>query len=216
MRLDVSVILPLRDMERLAAPMVRSAAELVTTLPGPDLDDSAEPTSREPRYEVLALDESSGDNTLSVLSVLHGQVEQLRTLQDVEPGMAIGQASQVARGEAWLVFDRPIDLELGLWGLRQIFRGHRAAIVRGEVLAVSRDVGAAALTGLQGGLVTAQRCVRQYLHRHGEHAALSPGPDRGLADRASLYVRGRLAPLGLGWLDRPLRRRSSLRLGGLL
>jgi len=215
MRLDVSVILPLRDMERLAATMVRSAAEMVTALPGPERAASGQPANRELSFEVLALDESSGDNTLSILSVLHGQIEQLRTLQDIEPGMAIAQASQVARGEAWLVFDRPVDLDVGLWGLRQVFRGHRAAIVHGEILGVSRDVGTAALSRLQGGLVSAQRCVRQYLHRQGERAALSPGPDRGLADRASLYVRGRLAPLGLGWLDRPLRR-GSLRRGGLL
>lgn len=215
MQLDVSVILPLRDMERLAATMVRSAAEMVTALPGPELEAPGQPTPRELGFEVLALDESSGDNTLSILSVLHGQIEQLRTLQDVEPGMAIAQGSQVARGEAWLLFDRPIDPDLGLWGLRQVFRGHRAAIIPGEILAVSCDVGTVALSRLQGGLVSAQRSVRQHLHREGEHAALSAGPDRGLADRASLYVRGRLAPLGLGWLDRPLRR-DSLRKGGLL
>jgi hypothetical protein len=215
MQLDVSVILPLRDMERLAATMVRSAVEMMTALPGSGLEASGERVSRELTFEVLALDESSGDNTLSILSVLHGQIEQLRTLQDIEPGMAIAQASQLARGEAWLLFDRPVELDLGLWGLRQVFRGHRAAIIHGEILGVSRDVGAAALSRLQGGLVSAQRSIRQYLHRHGERAALSPGPDRGLADRASLYVRGRLAPLGLGWLDRPLRR-GSLRMGGLL
>src|SRR6185503_19105626 len=92
-------------------------------------------------FEVLALDERSGDNTASVLSVLHGQVPYLRTLQDLDRGTAIRSASRVARGDVWLVLDRPVDPELAGWAVAQVLGGRRAAIVPGEILVVHRSVG---------------------------------------------------------------------------
>ena len=120
--IDVSLILPLRDQETETAATVRAAARIVERV--------APPEGRGPlSAEILALDQRSGDNTLSVLSLLHGQIPSLRTLQDVEPGQAIRRATRVARGAVWLVMDRPLDPDLGAWGVGQVLRGHRAAII---------------------------------------------------------------------------------------
>ena len=84
-------------------------AELLPESPGRDLTATqvetlvGHPERTDPMaFELLALDERSGDNTLSVLSVLHGQIPNLRTLQDVDPGF--GERAEVAaRGNGALM-----------------------------------------------------------------------------------------------------------------
>lgn len=195
--------------------MVRRAAALGRALADdpPSTDGSADPTrdarrapasAREPfAFEILALDEGSVDNTLSVLSVLHGQFAELRTMQDLEPGTAVMRAARLARGRVWLLLDRVVEQELCHWGARQVFCGHRAAVVPGELLAVERGLGQASLGWLRGGLVAAQSAVERSLDAQGELPVRSPAPDRGIKERARLILRGRLSRLGLGAFDRP-------------
>lgn len=152
------------------------------------------------RFEILALDETSVDNTLSVLSILHSQVPQLRTFQDLEPGSAIMRAARVAHGRTWLLVDDAVDEGLSTWAVEQVFRGKRAAVVPGTLLCVERGIGQAALSWTKGGLVTAQRQVESTLKARGEQAAFSPPNENGLRKRASIFVRGRLGGLGL---DKP-------------
>ncbi len=154
-------------------------------------------------WEILALDQRSGDNTLSVLSLLHGQVPGLRTLQDVEPGLAIRRATRVARGSVWLFIDRPLDPELGAWGVGQVLRGHRAAIIPGEMLVVDQPLGISVLPRLSGGLVSAQKAISRHLRGQSLQPVWSPPSNNGAAHRARLFVRGQLGRLGLGRLDRP-------------
>lgn len=154
-------------------------------------------------FELLALDENSTDNTLSVLSILHGQFAELRTVQELAPGTAIMRAARLAQGQVWLFLDREVDQDLCHWGARQVFRGHRAAVIPGELLAVDRGLGQASLGWLKGGLVAAQDAVEQALEAQGERPVRSPGPDRGLKDRARLMLRGRLSRLGFSAFDRP-------------
>jgi hypothetical protein len=137
------------------------------------------------------------------LSLLHGQIPNLRTLQDLDRGTAIRRAAKVARGRVWLVIDREIDPELAAWGVGQVIRGQRAAIVPGEILALDRALGLTVLGDLSGGLVSAQRAVSRYLRGQNTQPAWSPPSDRRAVSRARLFVRGRLAKVGLGWLDRP-------------
>lgn len=193
MQLPLTVILLLRNREPAVTQMVRRAVEAVR---------GASP--RAPKFELLALDQTSVDNTLSLLSVLHARLPELRILQDVRQGMAVIEAARAARGEKWLVVDRLVDPELMTWGLRQLDAGKRAAIVPGEILAVDARLGAQVLGNLTGGLVSAQQAVEQAMSARGQRPAWSPAPDRGVAERALLFVRRRLGWVGLEQLDRPL------------
>jgi len=194
--IDVSLILPLRDQEAQTASTVRVAREIVQRVPLPEGRPAL--TS-----EILALDQRSGDNTLSVLSVLHGQISSLRTFQDVEPGRAIRRATTLARGLVWLVMDHPIDPELGAWGVGQVLRGHRAAVIPGEMLVVDQPLGVTVLPRMTGGLVSAQKAITRHLRGQNLQPVWSPPSKTGAAHRARLFVRGQLGRLGLGWLDRP-------------
>ncbi len=184
--------------------MVRRAAALGRALAeDPPLPEGGEASTHPFAYEILALDQNSTDNTLSVLSILHGQFAELRTVGDLEPATAVMRAARMARGDVWLFLDREVDQELCHWGARQVFRGHRAAIVPGELLAVERGLGQATLGWLRGGLVAGQDAVEKTLAAQGEHPVRSPPPDRGLKERARLLLRGRLSRLGFGAFDRP-------------
>lgn len=190
---EVSIILPVRDQENTVASLVRAAVRV---------EEFVDARGEEVTSEILALDERSGDNTLSVLSVLHGQIKNLRTLQDVEPGSGIRRAAKVARGEAWLVLDHAIDADLAGWAVTQVFRGQRAAFVPGELLAVDRKLGGQ-LQRHTGGLVSAQNRLRKYLKATGEPSAFSPAPDGSAKARAKRLLRGGLGRLGLGRFDKP-------------
>ena len=192
MPVQLSVILMLRNREPAVAAMVRQAAALGRAF-----------VTEGNRFEVLALDEHSGDNTLSLLSVLHGRLPELRTFQEVREGTAVAQAARMARGEQWMFVDREVEPELARWGVRQLAGGQRAAIVPGEILAVEARLGAHVLADLYGGLVSAQQAVVRDLGARGGHAATRPAPDRGMTERALLFLRGRLGMVGLGQLDRP-------------
>jgi hypothetical protein len=208
-RVDVSVLLPMRDAEAMVGPLVHTA-QLVHQLlcarhPGPN---------GELALEILALDERSGDNTSSVLSVLHGQLPQLRTLQDLERGTALRFAARLARGDIWLVIDHPVEPELAAWAVGQVITGQRAAIVPGEILALHRTVGIDVLREQGGGLAVAQREVARYLRRLGHAPAFSRPAEATRLDRALVFLRGHSARVGLGFLDRPvaaaLRQRASI------
>jgi hypothetical protein len=194
---DVSIILCVRDMESAVAPLVRCAADLPHHVRQPDDEEG------EIALEIVALDERSGDNTLSVLSVLHGQIPNLRTLQDVDIGASIRRGARVVTGDVWLVLDHAIEPELAGWAVSQILSGQRAAVVPGELLAVDRHVGQAVLRQVSGGLVSAQNAVVRYLRGRGEPPAFSPSPNSGPLQRARLLLRGSLGRLGFARFDRP-------------
>jgi hypothetical protein len=225
----LTIALCLRDDEAQLSDMVRAAVEVARTLadehaadewrdstwdPDADLDAEAhelgEPELGEPEpedrgdlpFELLALDESSRDNTLSVLSILHGKVLELTTLTGLAPGTAIMRAARTARGRVWLMVDGPFEIEHALWATRQVFCGDRAAVVPGELLAVERNLGQATLGWLHGGLASGQREVERMLAAQGQRGAWSPARTWGIRERARMFVRGRLGQLGLGHLDR--------------
>ena len=219
---DLTIALCLRDDEERVPDMAKASLELAAILarelaagewrdktreeawidPEPR---SGEDLSRERgsfELELLALDESSRDNTLSVLSILHARHPELRTIQSLAPGEAVMRAARNARGRVWLLVDAPFEVQHGLWAARQVFCGDPAALVPGEVLAVQRHVGEAALGWLRGGLASAQLEVEGLLTSHGQRPAWSPPRDRALRSRARLFVRGRLGRVGLGRFDR--------------
>lgn len=219
MSLALTIALCLRDDESRLADMIKAAVEVAETLLREHAADEWRDATREealieadpsPRpaptggldYELLALDESSRDNTPSVLSILHAKLPQLRSIQDLAPGTAVMRAARSALGRAWLIVDAPFDPQHALWATRQVFCGDPAALVPGEVLAVRRNLGQAALGWHAGGLVGAQREVERLLAGHGQQPAWSPPRERALGSSAKLFARGQLGRLGLGRFDR--------------
>ena len=140
MSLALTIALCLRDDEERLADMAKAACTVAEALirehAAGDWRDGtrelASPVGEDLDYELLALDESSRDNTLSVLSILHAKLPQLRTMQDIEPGTAVLTAARAALGRVWLLADAPFDPQRGLWAARQVFCGDPAALVPGE------------------------------------------------------------------------------------
>lgn len=193
---DVSVIVPLRNREHEVASTIRAAADITQHVRSP------EGGTPEIALEILALDERSGDNTLSVLSVLHGQIPGLRTIKDVVLGTSLRRASKIARGDVWVVLDHAISPASAAWALNEVLRGARAAVIPGEVLAMEGRLGLRLLAESRGGLIAAQREVVRFLRKRGEHAVVSE-PDQGRKPRVRALLRRGLARLGLGRSDRP-------------
>lgn len=195
MEIDLSIIIPVRDMEAEVAATVRVAAAVRGHVRA-QRDEALD-------IEILVLDERSGDNTLSVLSVLHAQIDNLRTVQDLDIGSSIQRGARVARGRIWLLVDHPVDPRLCGWAVSQVLSGHRAALIPGELLAVNRHIGNEVLRNLPGGLVSAQDAVVRYLRARDDRPAFSPAPNRTARHRARLLVRRSLRRLGFVRFDRP-------------
>ena len=126
MSVALTIALCLRDDEARLADMVKAAVEVADALAseyaaGGRRDGTREEASIEEdlTYELLALDESSRDNTPSVLSILHAKLPQLRSVQDLAPGTAVMRAARSALGRAWLIVDAPFDPQHGLWATRR-------------------------------------------------------------------------------------------------
>jgi hypothetical protein len=210
MSLALTIALCLRGDEARLADMVKTAVEVADALASEHAAGEWRDATREREeasiealgFELLALDESSRDNTPSVLSILHGKLPQLRSIQDLAPGTAVRAAARSALGRVWLLVDAPFDSQHALWATRQVFCGDQAALVPGEVLAVRRNLGQAALGWHAGGLVGAQREVERLLAGHGQQPAWSPPRERALRSTAKLFARGQLGRLGLGRFDR--------------
>jgi hypothetical protein len=211
MSLALTIALCLRDDEVRLADMAKAATTVAQELvrehaAGHWRDGTREEAwagrGRDLDYEVLALDESSRDNTPSVLSILHAKLPQLRTMQDLAPGTAVMTAARAALGRVWLLADAPFDPQRGLWAARQVFCGDPAALVPGEVLAVRCNLGQTALGWLPGGLVSAQREVERLLASYGQQPAWSPPRERALRNSAKLFARAQFGRFGLGRFDR--------------
>lgn len=197
MRPDLSIILSLHDAEPYLARLVNT---LVTISRNLEL-----PGGGKPSFELLAMDERSRDNTLAILSLLSGRIEELQAFQDIPRGTAIMRASRLARGKTWLILDHNVDLELTRWAVQEVMRGHRAATVPGQLLAVEADLAEDSLAWMRGGLVAAQREVKRGLALRGERALRHPSPRRRWFHRLHRRARVQLARFGLGRFDRPLK-----------
>ncbi|TPV96633.1 MAG: glycosyltransferase [Myxococcales bacterium FL481] len=193
----LSVLLLLRDAEHHVVDMVRLAAELPPL--GPDGGAQT---------EVLALDQRSTDNTLSVLSVLAKRYGALRIIHDVAPGHAWNRGVDRATGEVLLAFAGVVQASELAWCLAQVRReGISAATVSGEVIAVRRQLAQRsrlAPTEMLG----IERAVARQLALDGQTQRLisCPPSHTPFRVRAVRRIRERLTRLGLGAFDRPRRR----------
>lgn len=197
MRPELSIILSLRDAEPYLARLVK---ELVVV--GRGLKDEE---FGEGGFEILAMDQRSRDNTLAILSLLSARVPELSAFQDVPHGSAIMRASRLAQGRAWLVIERDVDVELAKWAAHEVLRGHHAATVPGQLLAIERELATQNLGWIRGGLIASQRSIKKALSRRGERPLRHPSPRRGLLARVQRLVRRPLARLGLARVNRPLK-----------
>lgn len=193
----LTILLLLRDAEHEVAEMVRLASSLPTGQDG-----------QHDRVDLIALDQRSVDNTLSVLSVLARRYPSLRIVHDVWPGHAWTRGIDLAAGEVLVAIDHHVDADDLTWCLESVRRGGTlAAMIPGVALAVHRSV-AQRCRVAPAGLVGAQRAVSRHLdtssHRHA--LAQRRPSHQSVRDRARLFVRERLTRLGLGALDRPRRR----------
>ncbi len=192
MRLFLSVIIVLRDQELAVARIVRGALQAVREVAG---EDQA--------IELIAVDEGSGDNTLSHLSILQHKLSELRVLEAPKRGRGIQAAVRIARGQSLMFVDHNVEPRILRWGVQALQDGHRAALVSGEVLAISRDF-SPQLAKLRGGLVAAERTVAKALAKQGVTPAWGDVPSRDLKQKAVLLLRRSVGQIGLSWLDRPL------------
>jgi hypothetical protein len=182
--LDVSVVLPFGDDEELIGTACRRLARHLEEL---GLG-----------FEILAVDEDSGDNSHAVLSLLRGGIPELRILSGVQPGRGHAAGTAAARGRIlWM-----IEPSSALRSLAAFGRAH-ARISRGELdLAVVRGCFAVgkrarllgAIDGALGrGEVFERRLVRRAEKRRLQLEAYELGGTASPARRLAERVRGRLA-----------------------
>ena len=155
-------------------------------------------------FEILALDERSRDNSLSVLAMLQTQIAQLAVFDDIAPGSAIQEGVARSRGQVVMIVDTCVDADYGVWACEAVLGGQPAAVVPGELLAVQRDVADRALRRLSGGLMRGQRAVRKTLADTGLTPAFAPANVSGMRARTRRWLRDRasLLPITARAFDR--------------
>ena len=140
-RFDVSAILPFGDDEDVIGAAITRVA---TLLRGLGLG-----------FEILAVDENSGDNSHAVLALLRAQVPELRVVH--APGRGRGFDTGVARAQGravWLV--TPTTAAQPTPGFARALEQIRddgpadAAVIRGRFAVVHRTRALDAATGLRG------------------------------------------------------------------
>ena len=198
MHVDLSLLIASRDLE---ADLPRLVKQLLV------VGQVARAPGREPgelAFEILALDERSRDNSLSVLAMLQTQIAQLAVFDDIPPGTAIREGVAKSRGRTLLIVDSCVDPEYGVWECEAVLGGQVAATVPGELLAVDRDLAHRALRRLTGGLMRGQRAVRKTLEETGRSPAFAPANVHGLRARTRRWLRSRasLLPITARAFDR--------------
>jgi hypothetical protein len=181
---DVSVILPFGDHEEVIGAacgrIARHLGELGVS------------------FEILAVDEASGDNSHAVLGLLRRTMTPLRIVAGARPGRGFAMGSGCARGKVlWLV-----EPESALRSLAPFGRAHARvargeldlAVVRGRFSVVKRSRALGLIDSLHGANGSFERrLVRRAEARHLMAESYEVGgseqPGPGLANR----VRWRLA-----------------------
>ncbi len=198
MRVDLSLLIASRDLEAELPTLVKQLLVVaqVACPPGREAGELA--------FEILALDERSRDNSLSVLAMLQTQIAQLAVFDDIAPGSAIQEGVARSRGQVVMIVDTCVDADYGVWACEAVLGGQPAAVVPGELLAVQRDVADRALRRLSGGLMRGQRAVRKTLADTGLTPAFAPANVSGMRARTRRWLRDRasLLPITARAFDR--------------
>lgn len=176
--LDVSVVLPFEDDEDIIGTAVqRIAAHLQ------ELGLS---------FEILAVDQDSGDNSHAVLALVRSRHWLLRRALEIRQARGrdrgYAQGARHARGRVlWLLEPRAAAADLAGFAdaYQQVIRGERELVVRGDRFAVAHRVRSrAVIAGLRGaGSRFRQRLVRR-ARAHGLALASDRPTEPGQAPRA--------------------------------
>lgn len=182
--LDVSVVIPFADHEDLIGAacgrIARHLAELGLS------------------FEILAVDEASGDNSHAVLGLLRRSLSPLRIIAGARPGRGFAMGSACARGRVlWLVEPHSALRSLAPFGrahTRVVRSELDLAVVRGRFSVVKRSRALGLVDAIAGAAGTFERrLVRRASSRGLNVESYEVGsaerPIVGLADR----VRWRLA-----------------------
>jgi hypothetical protein len=182
--LDVSVVVPFADHEDLIGAacgrIARHLAELGLS------------------FEILAVDEASGDNSHAVLGLLRRSLQPLRIIAGARPGRGLAMGSACARGRVlWLVEPHSALRSLAPFGRAhsRVVRGELdLAVVRGRFSVVKRSRALGLVDAIQGAAgAFERRLVRRASSRGLKVESYEVGsaerPIVGLADR----LRWRLA-----------------------
>lgn len=92
------------------------------------------------RFEILAVDEHSGDNTLAVLSLLRRELPELTVVAGAAPGRGLIRGAERAHGRTLLLLDARCDSPLSALGfaLARIEGGMDGLAVNGRYLVLHR------------------------------------------------------------------------------
>lgn len=124
--LDLTAIVLCRDDEEVAGHAIRRL--------------SAHLRSLRLRCEILAVDESSADNTLPLLALLRHEMPELRVVPGVSPGRGYQRGAGLARGQALLLLDARCEAPLSAlaFALARLSRGWDGLAVHGRYLVLRR------------------------------------------------------------------------------
>jgi hypothetical protein len=188
--IDVSVILPFADHDDVIGAACGRLARHLSELG--------------PSFEILAVDEASGDNSHAVLGLLRRSLPPLRIVAGARPGRGFTIGSACARGRVlWL-----IEPHSGLRSLAPFGRAHARvargeldlAVVRGRFAVARRDRALGLVHDVHGsGAAFERRLVRQAQTRRLLVESYEVGSVERPAVRLADRVRWRLAAaLGAG------------------
>jgi hypothetical protein len=135
---DVSVLVPVGDDEDYIGLAVRRTVAHLRALGL--------------RFEVLALDEGSRDNSLAVLALLRRELPQLTVMSGAGPDEGVARGAVRACGRTLLVVDPRRDVALGAlaWALGRIAAGRDAVVLEGRYLVARRLTTFSLLSQLRG------------------------------------------------------------------
>ena len=188
--IEISFVLLLRNNERELANLLRTAQEAVRS----HLDDSL---PIEGRYEILACDLKSHDNTLSVLSVLHNQYRELRTVANLPAKAAIARGAQLARGRYWLFGDARMTAATASWALSTLRNGTQLASIPDELLAIEVELGRVCLRTCHGDLEDAQIAALSHARRHDARILLGRSTQPSALHSLLQRIREKVEPVPL-------------------
>jgi hypothetical protein len=124
--LELSVILAVRNDEERVGHQIRSVASHLRRLGL--------------RFEILAVNDGSADNSLSIATLLAASVPELRVLSRNVSGRAFLRGVSEARGAAVVLLDasRTVSFAPLGWALSRLSAGREAVILRGRYIVARR------------------------------------------------------------------------------
>jgi len=152
---DVSVILPFGDDEDLVGRAVRRVAEYLQ--------------NRGHSFEILCVDEDSGDNSHAVLGLVRGEIAQVRVAVAGGRGRGVAEGVSLARGKVlWILSPQSAMSALSAFGVcyGRVAAGELDLFVVDRRFSVCRRTRVLELcASLRGGIGVHDRLARRARHR---------------------------------------------------